>query len=104
MTLSFHELNRTPLYFFCSDHMEKRCCIDCCNNINDVEAHAQDNIRKISRYGRCKKFECQSCSSCAGHYQDEHGEDYDLMICEQCPRCICYKCVADANGGGDAGW
>jgi hypothetical protein len=48
--------------------------------------------------------EMEMCSGCAGFAQDDNDEDYDLLLCDSCPRAFCLRCVALAHGGTPSAW
>lgn len=47
----------------------------------------------------CALSEMDTCSGCAGRALDKQGEDFDLVLCDECPRVFCTRCVAMAHGG-----
>jgi hypothetical protein len=88
------------------------CCSSCVNDLVAVEHDVQSILRKRKKKNKLRnndgsdeeeeeedshEDEMDTCSGCAGRALDENDEDYDLLLCDSCPRVFCKRCVAIAS-------
>ena len=90
------------------------CCSSCVNELVAVEHDVQSILRKRKKKNKLRNnngsddddeeeedsddasftYEMDTCSGCAGRALDENDEDYDLLLCDSCPRTFCKRCIA----------
>jgi len=81
---------------------------------NDVQSIIRKNQSSVIIKRKRRKYtddsddrsssndEVEVCSGCAGMIQDQNQEtDYDLLLCDSCPRAFCLRCIALAHYDGD---
>jgi len=98
-----------------------KCCSGCEKELVAVEDAVQSILQKRNNTKKNKKntrrgkkddssdntsssYEMDMCSGCASIAQDENEEDYDLLLCDSCPRAFCLRCVAFALGDTTSAW